>query len=78
MLHYAVEPTRECGQAEFLQWVGGVFEIHWSVNPRRVAHFKSLLLHPITRGVTRVNRDEWYFNMWFVDDMKRITPILIA
>jgi hypothetical protein len=59
--------------------VGGVFEIHWSVNPHWDAYFKSLPPRPITRGVTRFKiHNEWYFNMWFVDDMKRITPILIA
>jgi type 1 glutamine amidotransferase len=79
LLHYAVEPTRERGQAEFLRWIGGAFEIHWSVNPHWDADFKSLPRHPITRGVAPFKlRDEWYFNMRFVDGMKGITPILVA
>ena len=78
-LHYAVEPTLEKGQAEFLRWVGGAFEINWSVNPHWAAEFKSLPAHPITRGVQPFTMlDEWYFNLRFVDGMKGVTPILIA
>ena len=32
-LHYAVEPTKEAGEKEFLDWIGGCFETDWSVNP---------------------------------------------
>lgn len=79
LLHYAVEPTLPKGQAEFLRWVGGAFEIHWSVNPHWDAEFKSLPRHPITRGVKPFTlRDEWYFNLRFVDRMKGVTPILVA
>lgn len=79
LLHYAVEPTLEKGQAEFLKWVGGAFEIHWSVNPHWDAQFKSLPSHPVTRGVKPFTiRDEWYFNMRFVDNRKGLTPILVA
>ena len=78
-VHYAVEPTKENGQAEFLQMIGGAFEIHWSVNPHWDAEFKSLPTHPITRGVKPFTiRDEWYFNMRFVEGMKGVTPILAA
>jgi hypothetical protein len=79
LLHYAVEPTLEKGQAEFLKWVGGAFEIHWSVNPHWAAAFKSLPRHPITRGVKPFTiLDEWYFNMRFVENQKGLTPILVA
>jgi type 1 glutamine amidotransferase len=78
-VHYAVEPTKANGQAEFLQMIGGAFEIHWSVNPHWDAQFTSLPKHPITRGVKPFTiRDEWYFNLRFVDGMKGITPILAA
>lgn len=78
-LHYAVEPTIEKGQKEFLDWFGGAFEINWSVNPHWAADFKSLPDHPITRGVQpfKIN-DEWYFHMRFRDSMKDVTPILMA
>jgi hypothetical protein len=79
LLHYAVEPTIEKGQAEFLKWIGGAFEIHWSVNPHWDAEFKSLPHHPIARGVNPFTiLDEWYFNMRFVENQKGITPILVA
>jgi len=79
LLHYAVEPTLENGHEEFLGWVGGAFEIHWSVNPHWDAEFKSLPTHPITRGVKPFTiRDEWYFNMRFVANRHGVTPILVA
>jgi type 1 glutamine amidotransferase len=78
-LHYACEPTIEKGQREFLDWIGGCFEINRSVNPHWDADFKTLPLHPITRGVVPFKvRDEWYFNMRFREGMKGVTPILAA
>ncbi len=78
-LHYAVEPTIEKGQAEFLNWLGGAFEINWSVNPEWTADFKALPEHPVTRGVVPFKiSDEWYFHLRFRDGMKGVTPILTA
>ncbi len=78
-IHYAVEPTIEKGQSEFLDWLGGCFEINRSVNPVWTADFKSLPEHPITRGVKPFEiKDEWYFNMRFQDGMKGVTPILTS
>lgn len=79
LLHFAVEPTKERGQKEFLDWVGGAFEIDWSVNPHWEADFIKLPDHPITRGLSPFrSNDEWYFNMRFADGMKGVTPILSA
>jgi type 1 glutamine amidotransferase len=78
-IHYAVEPTKEKGQAEFLKWIGGAFEVNWSVNPHWTADFKSLPKHPITQGVKPFAiKDEWYFNMRFRGAMKDVTPLLTA
>ena len=78
-LHYAVEPTRECGQKEFIDWMGGCFEIHWSVNPTWIADFQTLPSHPVTRGVKPFAlRDEWYFHMRFRENMQAVTPLLSA
>lgn len=78
-IHYAVEPTKEKGQKEFLDWIGGCFEIDWSVNPFWTAEFKTLPDHPITRGVKPFSiLDEWYFHMRFADGLKGVTPILTA
>ena len=75
--HYAVEvPKGPTGDA-FMEWIGGYFEPHWSVNPHWDANFKSLPQHPITRGVKpfKIN-DEWYYHMRFRAGMKGVTPIL--
>jgi type 1 glutamine amidotransferase len=78
-IHWAVEPTKENGEAEFLDWIGGCFETNWSVNPNWEADFKTLPRHPITRGVKPFKiSDEWYYHMRFAESMKGITPILTA
>ena len=45
-IHYAVEPTTNKGNKEFLDWQGGCFETHWSVNPHWTANFSKLPKHP--------------------------------
>jgi type 1 glutamine amidotransferase len=78
-IHYAVEPTKERGEQEFLDWIGGCFEVDWSVNPTWAADIQTLPHHPITRGVDPFQiRDEWYFHMRFRDGMTGVTPILSA
>jgi putative membrane-bound dehydrogenase-like protein len=78
-VHYAVEPTKEKGEKEFLDWIGGAFEVNWSVNPTWEAEFTKLPDHPVTRGVKPFKiKDEWYFHMRFRDGMKGVTPILSA
>jgi type 1 glutamine amidotransferase len=78
-IHYATEPTLEKGEQEFIDWIGGCFEIDRSVNPHWDANFKVLPKHPITRGVEPFNiNDEWYFNMRFREGMKGVHPILTA
>ena len=78
-LHYAVEPTIPKGNTEFINWLGGAFEINWSVNPHWDADFKTLPKHAITSGVKPFGtNDEWYFHMRFREGMKGVTPILTA
>lgn len=78
-LHFALEvPEGESG-GRFLKWIGGYFEINWSVNPVWDAHFASFPDHPVARGVKPFNiTDEWYYHMRFPADMKGVTPILQA
>ncbi len=78
-IHYAVEPTPDKGEKEFLQWQGGAFSPDWSVNPHWDGDFTTLPKHPITRGVEpfKIN-DEWYFHMRWTEGMKGVTPILTA
>ncbi len=76
-LHYAVEVPKENGGQEFLDWIGGYFEMHHSVNPHWTAKFDSFPNHPITRGVKPFEiNDEWYYHMRFRPDMRGVTPIL--
>lgn len=78
-VHYAVEVPKEKGGQQWLDWIGGYFETHWSVNPFWEADFKTLPDHPVARGVKPFKqRDEWYYHMRFQEDMKGVTPILSA
>ncbi len=78
-IHYAVEVPTDRGGPEFLKWLGGYFETHWSVNPHWIAKYEKLPDHPVTRGVKPFEaNDEWYFHMRFQPAMKGVTPILSA
>jgi len=79
-LHYAVEVPKEKGGPEFLAWMGGYFEPHWSVNPHwMLAQTELASGHPITRGVKPFEtNDEWYYHMRFQEPPAGLTPILSA
>ncbi|MDB5311485.1 MAG: Trehalose utilization [Gemmataceae bacterium] len=77
-LHYAVEYPAKVGPT-VQSWLGGYYETGFSINPHWDAEIRTLPKHPITRGVKPFTlRDEWYYNMRFVDDLKGVTPILQA
>lgn len=70
-LHYGVEFPKENGGAEMLEWMGGYFEAHWSVNPHWTAEFTKFPQHPISNGLKPYAiLDEWYFHMRFADESK--------
>ncbi len=79
-LHYAVEVPKEKGGPEFLNWMGGYFETHWSVNPHwTLAGTELAQEHPITRGVKPFEtNDEWYYHMRFREPIDGVTAILSA
>jgi len=79
-LHYAVEVPKEKGGPEFLNWMGGYFEPHWSVNPHwMLADTELAEGHPITRGVKPFEtQDEWYYHMRFREPPEGLTMILTA
>lgn len=78
-MHYGVEIPSTNGGPEFLEWVGGYYEHQYSVNPMWSPDFQAFPNHPITSGVKPFsNRDEWYFNIRFPEERKRLTPILVA
>jgi type 1 glutamine amidotransferase len=75
-LHYAVDYNPREGD-RIINWMGGYYDARISTNPHWDADFAKLPDHPITRGVNPFKiRDEWYFNMRFVPEMKNVTPIL--
>src|SRR5262245_53536563 len=77
-LHYAVDYRPQEGD-RVIQWMGGYYLDQYSINPHWDADFAQLPEHAITRGVKPFKiRDEWYYNMKFVDGMKDVTPILTA
>ena len=78
-VHYAVEVPKGAPGDMLKKWLGGYFEVFWSVNPHWTADFKTLPKHPITRGVQPFSlKDEWYYHMKFRDRMEGVTPILSA
>jgi len=79
-VHYGVEYPKEAAGAEMLDWMGGYFEMHWSVNPHWDAEFTKYPDHPISNGLKPYTiRDEWYFHMRFADESKgKLTHILTA
>jgi type 1 glutamine amidotransferase len=77
--HYGVEVPKDKGGSEFLDWIGGYFETHWSVNPHWTAKFEKFPDHPVARGVKPFEiNDEWYYHMRFRPGMVGVTPILSA
>ena len=78
-IHYAVEVPKGPSGDKMLNWIGGYFETHWSVNPHWVAEFTSFPDHPVAHGVKPFSiNDEWYFHMRFPKGMAGVTPILSA
>ena len=78
-IHYGVEVPKGPSGEKFLDWIGGYFEPHWSVNPHWTAKFEKFPDHPVSRGVKPFEiNDEWYYHMRFREGMKGVTPILTA
>ncbi len=76
-LHYAVEITEGEYGDKFLDWVGGYFETHYSVNPFWTAEFTEFPKHAVTNGVKPFSiRDEWYYHMRFKQNDQNLIPIL--
>ena len=77
-MHYAVEVPKDDGGEQFMDWIGGYYETHFSVNPFWEPHFDNLPNHPVMRGVEPFSvRDEWYFSIRFRNDKVGVTPLLV-
>ncbi len=78
-MHFATIPPSKAENPYFHDWIGGCYELDWSVNPHWVARFDKLPDHPITQGVAPFAiEDEWYYHMRFRKNMEDVTPILTA
>ena len=77
LIHYAVEPPPGPAADAVKEWIGGVYERGWSINPDWAAEFTDFPDHPGANGLQPFSvYDEWYFNMRFVRGRKGVTPIL--
>ena len=77
-IHYGVEARIGAQGKNYLDWMGGFFETFYSVNPTWEAHVQPGK-HPVSNGVKAFSvRDEWYYHMRFVPEMKGVTPVLSA
>jgi type 1 glutamine amidotransferase len=75
--HFAVEVPKEY-ERDWLNFLGGYYEVGYSINPIWTPEIKSLPRHPITRGVKPFSlRDEWYFNIRF-NNKGTLTPIVVG
>jgi type 1 glutamine amidotransferase len=76
-LHIALDLPPTNGGPQFLDWLGGYCEAHWSVKSFWIADFTNLPVHPITRGVKPFAlRDEWYYHLHLKE--QGVIPILSA
>jgi hypothetical protein len=79
IFHWALDVPGAATPGGLLEWAGGYYETHWSVNPFWTATFAAFPEHPVTRGVRPFAlADEWYYNMRFAQDMAGVTPVLTA
>ena len=78
-IHYGLVLAKGKQGDALKDWIGGVYDENWSVNPFWTAAFKQLPDHPVTRGVRPFTiKDEWYYHMRFMDNMEGVTPLLTA
>lgn len=79
-LHYAVEVPKGDPGDYFVDWIGGYFETHWSVNPHWTLEQTQIAEgHPVTQGVKPYSlNDEWYYHMRFQENMDGVTALLSA
>jgi hypothetical protein len=74
-MHYGVEVVPDQAGREFQKWIGGHYQHMFSCNPIWEPEFKQFPEHPITRGVQPFAiKDEWYFNMRFLENHRGTTP----
>jgi len=87
-LHYTIFVPNEKGGQQFLEWLGGYFD--YQSGPAANGWFSKIATHatrptagapdhPICRGLTPFDlNEEYYYNLRFRPDDKRLTPILLT
>jgi hypothetical protein len=76
-LHYALNVPKGRPGDLMKDWLGGYYEMFWTVAPFWTPEFKTFPDHPVARGVKPVALwDEWDFHLRFIDSMEGVTPIL--
>ncbi|MBN8248433.1 MAG: ThuA domain-containing protein [Verrucomicrobia bacterium] len=78
-IHYAIEAPVGPPADALQRWIGGNYELLYSVNPLWAPQFTSLPAHPVTRGVQPFStEDEWYFSLRWNANTNGMTPLLVA
>lgn len=78
-MHYGVEVIRDQAGVQFQRWIGGHYENSFSCNPIWEPSFTAFPDHQISNGVKPFSiKDEWYFNMRFIDDLPGNKPARVA
>ncbi len=87
-LHYTIFVPNEKGGRQFLDWIGGYFdyqsgpgERHWfsKIGTHKTIARPGTPAHPVCRGLAPFNlEEEYYYNLRFAPDDKRLAPILVT
>ena len=88
-MHFGVEVVAEQAGDQFKKWIAGHYDHMFSCNPIWEPRFEKFPKHPICNGVKPFSaKDEWYFNMRFIDGVSadgpseteelKFWPILVA
>jgi type 1 glutamine amidotransferase len=76
-LHYSIDPP-EGAMPDFLDWMGGSYEVGLSQNPINTAKVTPIASgHPITRGCGGyIAEDEWYFDIRLRPNDANVVPLM--
>ncbi|HEY4312981.1 MAG TPA: ThuA domain-containing protein [Pirellulales bacterium] len=87
-LHYTIFVPNEKGGRQFLDWIGGYFdyqsgpgERHWfsKIGTHKTTAQPGTPAHPVCAGLTPFElEEEYYYNLRFTPDDKRLAPILVT
>ena len=74
-MHYGVEVIADQAGEQFKKWIAGHYDHMFSCNPIWEPRFEHFPKHSICNGVKPfAAKDEWYFNMRFIDGVSAAGP----